>query len=348
MGDIDFEELDRAVSSLMNPDNDTAQNSADAESAEGVVDQSTSNQVESIVDDSSQDVEADERVGSQPTSLATRRSGRFMDVIPSQNSRPSARPVAAAPSSRVSPTMQPIGSGAVEGDLSAEPVKSHSTLSDLSANQDASDGSGTPFLEGVSVNKRPLGQPSDELGGFDEMLEGDSDLLTIEAVDSFDLPTDSLIENQPVAPHESVSVESDPWSAEPKSDVPNIDEELLRPELSPELLAVETMSVGPESSPSVSSPSVDKISSSDLSPAREVNHQTEAPSAMPGNINPQYNSAPGDAPEPSPIFEAASEAPQALAHPPKKKSGWSTVVWILLMVILGVAAGIAVWYFLVK
>lgn len=109
MSDIDFEELDKAVNSLMNKrtvsDTDNAApQPTDNASAEIVTEVLQPEEIAAPI----APVEAPQKPATAP--LVARRTGRFMDVIPSTASRPAtARPApAAAPSREAISLHQPV------------------------------------------------------------------------------------------------------------------------------------------------------------------------------------------------------------------------------------------------
>lgn len=125
MSDIDFDELDRAVNSLMKPQSEPEQssNSQDTANRPAVAspepaadvgvgaemnDQPTDHNVEAA---NTTNIEADSTETTSRPSLATKRRGRFMDVMhPSANmkTKPSAQARPAAPS-RQGVALQPVG-----------------------------------------------------------------------------------------------------------------------------------------------------------------------------------------------------------------------------------------------
>ena len=352
MGDIDFEELDKAVSSLMGQAGVPAEPSVATTPVEAVP--------------PSQPVEPVAPVLSAPSSDASspivsrRTTGRFMDVIPSSSRSAQPRPVPSAAASREAAPLQPpvapepvVASEPTFVDTPSpapapmlaeqpevEPVDQFIETGAMTEPVADAAPLSSPFLEGVEIDKRPLGSAPTAA------VEMSATVDTMTMPD----PIEFGQENATAAG----TLESDPWTGESEPDVASatlVAEEPLQPELSPEVLAVETMaveSVEPLASPTPEpSPAVETdVPSAQSEP---VASEPAVPAPLtPGDIAPQYSAAPTDTPEPSAVFDAASEVPQPLNHPAKKKSGWSVVLWILLMVIVGAGGGVAVWYFLVK
>lgn len=58
-------------------------------------------------------------------------------------------------------------------------------------------------------------------------------------------------------------------------------------------------------------------------------------------------SADSSKPAPTPVFDT-KDYHAALKHAQKKKSGWLTVIWIVLVILVGAGVGAAVYYFIIK
>lgn len=80
------------------------------------------------------------------------------------------------------------------------------------------------------------------------------------------------------------------------------------------------------------------------STASEVETVGDTPKT-PVSINQQYAEQPSTGDQTNgPIYDTANYH-KAVAHPAKKKSGWSWVIWIVVLLILGAAGGAAVFFF---
>lgn len=362
MGEIDFEELDRAVNSLMNQSGPQDKPKDASVATPSAAAESPAPQSPSPATPSEPAVSTTPPVTAQSPIVGRRSGGRFMDVIPSSSARNVApRPAPSAAPSREAASLQPASEDAPVS-ISPEDFTNHSkpgaSLDKPDSSSEASyaevpsgDAEGSdissleamssPFLEGVEVDKRPLGEPADS----------SSDL------ESADVSPSAMTMPDPIDfANKSAALEEAQAESGPDAIATNPVEELaLQPEFNPEVLAAEAMTV--ETTAPAPADTSELASETDLQTevaaetAKGANEKSaaEASSAMAaGDIRPQYTAEPNDAPEPSAVFDAASETPQALAHPPKKKSGWSIIIWILLMIIIGVAGGVAVWYFLIK
>ena len=353
MGDIDFDELDKAVNSLM------GQNAVKDEAEQP--DTSYANPASSPVQQSepapaaetptSPVASSDAPMASAAAPAAIRRSsGRFMDVIPSSNRYTPSRPTPTAPARREAAPIAP-DAPAVSVDQPALPSESFSqntvdldqTFDNNFTNDTPADEAAplsSPFLEGVEIDKRPLGSPA-----------VDSDVLPMQEVDPGVMP-DPIDFSQQNTDEVPQDLGGDPWGTEPQQEDVVI-QDPVQPEFSPEMLAVEKMSfetdevidsqvsLGDEVQPVV------QETEPVVQPAEVAAKETAAPLAS-GDIAQQYSPSAEAAPEPSAVFDAASDMPATLNHPVKKKSGWSVIFWILLMIIVGVGGGVAVWFFLVK
>lgn len=161
MKDIDFDELDRAVNSLISPS--------------GAPQSASSSPAAPVVATPPQPVVSAPTLTPTTPPLAERRSsGRFMDVVhPSSDMRPvavPARPVAAAPAMVTPPASEPLAPAAAwpdpidmheaaNNEVAAAPIVSSPTepSADMTAPLES------PFLSDAKVEKRPLGAFSNEV-----------------------------------------------------------------------------------------------------------------------------------------------------------------------------------------
>ena len=362
MSDIDFEELDKAVNSLMNqqvgtPDmvtSPTPVESSDTNTAplaptvspRPVAPVDTTPVPERPAPDMSARFAAPTVTASTPppTPLSTtehspasapapiapvpavapairRSTGKFMDVVvPPVKTR--SAPTKAAPEK---PVARDTGVIAPMTEVSTQPIDAVApvvSVDDTAPNVSSSEPMQSPFLTGVTVDKRPLGDLNDS-------------------------PDFSYSPDAPVA---------DPWVTETEEGAPSAD--VIPPELSADVVALESeasiMGMTNTDEPAaveLSEPQPDvSVPSPQPEPLAEEPAVESAPQLSgPGDIVPQYAPETAASPEPSAIFDAASEeVPQQLSHPEHKKSGWMVFVWILLLIVVGVGGGIAAWYFLAQ
>ena len=334
MKDIDFDELDRAVSSLMtdvpgvNPE--TAHEPHVETSAPlAVLDvQQQYPEIPAAVEstppfNSPTLVASDPVQSSSPSSLAARRGGRFMDVVhPSADMRtsssaPSRQGVTIAPRATnvieetstpsVEATPDPAQSYTNERTITPE-VPTANIQPDLTFNDSLPQTS--PFLSGAKVEKRPLGGSVINEALAAELAKESTQPSALLSVD------DNL--NATITPELDSQLQP----------VVVVKKPVLPAELDSDLVAIESG----ESAESIPEPVVAPV---------------EPPALLPGagSIPQQYAEQPssGDSTH-TPIYDT-EEAHHALAHPAKKKSSWLWVIWIILIVLLGAGAGAAVYFF---
>ena len=280
MQDIDFDELDRAVSSATGAPVETPAPSDDSVTVKNSAPAASS------------------------TPAARRSSGRFMDVVhPSSDMRPATperstprppEPRVEEPTERSTDWPDPLDFHGFTGDElddkkdeepkeAVEPSKAEETEPATPLE--------SPFLSGAKVEKRPL-------GAF-----------------SFDAP------EKPAEPEKPAADETEKAPEEPKLLEPS-DEELLEEKTEPK-----------EEEPVESEPV------SEPAPAPEPEEPTG-----PTSITQQYKETPTKEEESGPIY-AAEATTLALTHAPKKRSSALIIVWIFALILVGVGAGVAIYFF---
>lgn len=372
MKDIDFDELDRAVNSLMNSvpkddDGDDGVNDTPNSPAGGALQTAVPAQ-----NDISQDMPDDEiqlappaelmivdepevaeakaepapSVPASPaaTSLPPVRRGKFMDMVRSpardaEKTAPSTMPSRHAPTLQpITPQTRPAPTVAAPSPASAVPANSWQVEESLQKELEATLAPSSPtslstpevgppvlpFLPDAKVEKRPLGRP------VEPQL----------ATSTSDVPQSS----SPLAPVDltaSTQDDTDTGEAEVDAQLPG---QPLPAELGSELLSIETSTdmLPPETPVSTMPPQP-------LEPA-------PSPSAhIPGVARPsaatsipqQYTVQPKETTDQEPggaIYDAATYH-QPLVHLAKKKPGWVWVVAIIVILLLGITGGAAVYYF---
>lgn len=382
MKDLDFDELDRAVNSLMaGVPKASATPSQPAEKMLEI--SSTANDNEASRGDIGNKRELSAAtlpvktavsrgsVSSSPEAPALRRGGRFMDVVhPSSAMK---KPEPARPVSRQGVTIAP--------------EKALTTL------KESTSALATP----LEVPSPPIAKPdtktsspaarSDwpdplEIAGFDDEKEvekeGESAPTQVETVESTPIkPTESaeaplispflsdtkvdkrplganatttLPDNEPVNPDTASSEELDDQLPATLADT----KPLLPEELHGDLMAIESDTTEPDTEPANEKEDIPAVTSKrEESSKPEVKKDPEMPKPEqpmpvptgPVSIPQQYKEEPSsDQPESGAIYDTDSYH-QPLAHPAKQKSGWMWVVWIVLILLLGVGVGAAVYFF---
>ena len=328
MTDLDFDELDRAVSSLIT--NAPDMSDAPGEPEDKVLD------IKSSLPANDQlpvtlsvnpvlPVDAPAPTAPRPT------TGQFMDVVhPSSNmrrtpitmpERPVLRPVATIPTQVVKDT--PSEPEVAPAASLPDPIDFHNAnnptptvteeakagedddidkISDEITNelhQKLDETLDTPFIPGTKVEKRPL-------GAFSEDSE---------------VKVDAPAETPP-------QVAEKP--AEPKSESQKEAEASLPEELQDDLLHVE----------SDDSPESD-VNGLDKTKVDDTKLQTEAPTS----ISQQYKEQPSTGDQHSGAIYDTDAYHKGLIRPVKKKTGWLWVALIVLLLLAGIGVGVAAWVF---
>ena len=306
MQDIDFDELDRAVSSVMGTPRSEPHQGVDARA-----------------------VHPSPATTSPTASLATRRSGRFMDVV-----HPSSDMRSAAPAQP--PKEQPVEQKASSTPASLdwpdplEMTQKDETTGSLTADDDETKTQplDSPFLSGAKVEKRPLGGYQDEK----------------KSLPPLDLTAALNEEDAPVSAAETASeplVKDDAVQVSPEADAGAVSVSDL--EVSEEALigANETADTSPDTA--ASSPVEPEESPAQPKPSVSVS-DAKAPMAS-VSIPQQYKEkAPADDQQNGAIYDTESYH-QPLAHPQKKSSGLWVVVWIVGLILIGGGLGAALYFF---
>lgn len=370
MTELDFDELDKAVNSLMTPSTTTAPTAVDSSAQELEVATEEAATVSAPVQTP---------VAGPVISLAKRR-GRFMDVVhPSSDMKTSTLVVpsrqgitVAAPSSVTEPdqTVEPVKS---EDEISKtdaawpDPLDMQSTTTGTTPTEtddtqteeessftDSGEPLSSPFLPGAKVEKRPLG------GNQPETTELSDEMTRLNETDSAHEPSsDELKEIISPVPTDDVS------EADEVNDTPDIAKSLeleepaapLPAELNSDLVAIEagdatTLPIDEEpikpAAHDRTSPSMEAAPKVEA-PVTEAKEQSNPSSATPmlGSITQQYKEQPstGDETHAS-IYDTDTDSEIApLKHLTKKKTGWLYVVLIVLALLIGGGGGAAVYFF---
>lgn len=358
MKDLDFDELDRAVNSLLTS-NDVP---ADEKTTPPLADDST--------------VLADEVAPqSQPVSqpLAARRSsGRFMDVVhPSSDMRASisARPVSReglgiAPLTPTTPLVEQTApwSPPVTSEVPAETPRP-----ETSAWPDPIDFNGFTADEDTKPSIELLPPELSSEDGSQSSVDEDKDINQIaDAINktlSQDLETqtplespfltDAKVEKRPlgafstetstvvatITPEEALVAPGVPEvSAPAEEDVAASEDHPVQlgtplpAELQDDLLQIEA-----------DTDTTDQPQKEETTPVLPV-AQSEVPTG-PTSITQQYTEQPSTGDQPTGAIFDTEAYRKPLSHPAKKKSGWLYVLWIVLLLVVGAGAGAAVYFF---
>jgi hypothetical protein len=332
MTDLDFDELDKAVNNIM--EGGKPEPSSVTPSAEPDVTSASS-----------------PRVATPPPSLpsrppASRRTGRFMDVVhPSSNMKPAA---AVVPSSSVSASIvlprteasatnsSSVSEPAIPSAMDAPVTSPDSDWPDpVELAKPSSDDSSAAPLGVAAVTAATQGTPKDAESTFSPFLTG------------------AKVEKRPLgSPFSSAelndSTTPEDESAQLPASVKDVDP-TLPDELHGDLLAIEARSLDHPDDKPIESAGLEISPKDDTK--LESEKKFEGPQALkpeytgPTSIPQQYKEEPSSSKvENGSIYDTDSYH-QPLAHPAKKKSGWLVVIWILLILAIGAGIGAAVYLF---
>lgn len=384
MKDIDFDELDRAVSSLMGevpkdePAGNEPGNLGSAGTAVSVsVDSDDSKQSEpdkpvASVGKPSRKPMRSGSVHSSQSSAATRR-GRYMDMVRPASS--DASPVAEQSKSRKGVALEPMPESSTEetkDPVEDAPSTSNSTSPDteLSAasgdmpdpladftsppdeevsSEESSDTEAplsSPFLPDAKVEKRPLGRLGDELS--EAATENSESAPSVSSIDS------SATENTELKPESNTrddTAEDKASSGDefmtPLTDSASSSKDAQLPEQPlPAELGSEILNIESSMSGMPEQPVVSTEEAKDV-PTSKTPAKVKKPPVVAASIPQQYKlKSKPDTDQPSGTIYDTSAYHQPIDHPDKKKPGWLIVVAIILVGLAGLAAGIAFYYFM--
>jgi hypothetical protein len=368
MKELDFDELDRAVNSLMG---------GVATSAPVKQDDVKTLTIESTLTDATPPVfpvgtvDAPAEVAPAPapreaavsvrteervTPLANRRSGRFMDVVHPSSDMKKVAPSQSA--SRQGVTLEPLTQ---PGDFAGAPVEEFvpETTESLAFEEPTV----ATFEEATTTSDWP-----DPIDASSEPTELPTPDEQPEPLSSPFLP-DAKVEKRPLggatAPELMVADEAMP-SLEDEFASPEVVEASQSPapidlpeELQGDLVAIEAgdSSVTPEVPPVLPTETPTEASEPEKKPVTSEQPMvvpaaaTSAPAVMstgPVSIPQQYREEPSTGDQTSgSIYDTASYH-QPLEHPAQKKSGWLWVIWVLILLILGAGGGALAYFYLLQ
>jgi len=303
----------------------------------------------------------------RPVITPPRPSGRFMDVVhPSADMKIAPTPPVSTPS-REGITVQPPAR-AQETVSSTRPVVDIMTPSNVKSPQPNLETDKTPepvavplpetaptppvtaepwtspFLPDAQVEKRPLGSTPPASPSLDLSQELAAELSKDHVpAKSVAMMGDEAAQKDMSAPKVESDTQPDEKTQEPTKQLKD-DEQLvpeiarLPAELNSDLVAIESGQVTPnELEPTSGNSSARSASPSVGSLAGHAMNTASIPQ--------QYSEQPSSGDEShTPIYDNEA-VHQPLAHPAKKKSGWMLVVFIVIILVIGGALGAAAYYF---
>ncbi len=385
MKDLDFDELDRAVSSLLGDTSEKTVSTPDVKAVTQDVSVAT-DPVAPIV--TATVAPANDKAVEAPKKKALvekRSSGRFMDVMhPSSDMKNVARPAV----SRQATTLQPLASTPpVSEEAAPEAVEEPSIVQEevVAFTEKVNDTSlveeSTVFEEEEQLFPDPLDfhnfsaeetsntteLPADEAENDDDHhdlalahvaseLNGLNGLIEEEQTNiSVDTPfvNGLSLEKRPLGAFSVDAADTSLLSVEPPVE-PEAEEVAAEEMTEPELTAEQKEAIANLESKDAQAPAVAEVVPEELqSDVVAVEAAGVEPVAAPvsvtsigtGSISQQYTEKERPmSEETTPVFDT-TQYHQPLKHTPKQKSGWLGTVLIILIILLGVGAGAAVYFF---
>lgn len=358
--ELDFDELDRAVNSLISPTSTTADSPAPVQPS---VDNITTNDSASIpVNTSTNTPTSDSPISTPSTSESSnqvaerRRSGRFMDVVhPSSDMKTASNAVAPRPPRdeiKVTPREPAVADTPVASPAPAmtwpDPIDFHDTKSQTDS---APSPSVEPESQSVAEPNLATGvTASADTSSSDEVSSGSTGTLNSPFI------PDAKVEKRPLGafsgeihtdtPNSTGPVKTDEITSEPKPEP-----EASQPPAEPTSISDDQL-LGPIGHDEIDTPLPAELQDNVLSiESDSTTSSAPAPTTRddepvgPTSITQQYTAQPSSNTEkPGAIFDTNAYH-KALKTPAKKKSSWWLVVWIVLLLVVGAGAGAAIYYF---
>lgn len=338
--EFDFDELDKAVNSLMKDTEPAPEAPAPVATPGAPVVElpAPAPVVEPVAPVASVSAPA-EAVAPSPSPAVSKPTGRFMDVVhPSSDMRTPSQsvPREGVPVAPIAPATPEINSPAPVPSISTEPEPALDSVTLPPAPL------ASPFLPDAQVEKRPLGGPSPEpTPSLDEAiaaeLSADAEPASIEATE----PT-TIAETEPAAsPEPTVESTAEP-TASPERDTPTENEKDnnnvgLPAELSNDLVAIESGEAQPGESDQLETPATtEDTGDTTPSPATAMLSQSSIPQ--------QYKEEASSTTEThAPIYDDQTSA-QAIPQAKKKGNTTRIILIAVIAVVVGVVGAAALYY----
>lgn len=358
MTELDFDELDKAVNSLMG-DKVPVASSNDASSAAPV----SSMPAPALPTSTAESLgsSAPSPAASRPTPPAARRGGRFMDVVPT-----APRKDASAPVSRQGVTVQPSSAGVQPEQPKPAPVVSvpvepttSSTSSSTSAASDWPDPLELAASKGSDANSNPLetsiaDSPKSTppvVADKDDEGSPESENVSTEEPLSSPFLADAKVEKRPLGGAALASTGSELMVEDENAQLPALPKD-VEPALPQELhgdivsIAADNSTTDPSKHLASEPTEIEKPVKKDSEPAKkpEVTVTEAIAPTGPTSIPQQYKEEPNSGDQKSGAIYDTDSYHQPLTHPAKKKSGWEWVLWILAILVVGAGGGAALYF----
>ncbi len=328
MQDIDFEELDRAVSSVLG---ETTPKPTVSTSQPTAVETPLS-----PVPSPTPPLTASPRpIATSAPSAPRPTSGRFMDVVhPSSDMRTvnAVRPSEVSPAVPLASSPSPV----INDTPAVRPLSSLQSSPDASVTLPAlpqDDILESPFISDAKVEKRPLGAFS--------ASDTSDEALPIEDTKPFLDLTAALNEEHRVLEESETPVQEETAAPAP---VPEpIDLEISEEQLAGISETDDTISQ-PEQNSSLDA-SQKKVESPTPQPLQEVRVAPSTTSLATASIPQQYTEQPVSSDQQSGAIYDTESYHQPLTYPQKKSGSWLIVLWIVGLILLGGGIGAALYFF---
>ena len=362
MKELDFDELDRAVNTLMSDVPKTPAPQPSDDDAMTTLDIPTTLNDDQPVPAFAAPAEpsASSAVASPGTPMpAARRGGRFMDVVhPSSDMRTTTIPP--RPVTRQGVTITPSSSA-----QSAEPIAPTPAIDEAPAATTESQAWPDP-LDMVGYQREPdTTIPAVEPETPDIIREvpievpAEPVVEESEPVDEQPLSTpflsDAKVEKRPLGTNSTEEPDRVPVNntVASEDETPNAEDQLAAmPELSPVVLPAELQTdVLSIESDTASDAAQDALTTSPNETASEIKTEAAPEVVVPTgstSIQQQYTEQPSTGDQTTGGIYDTDSYHQPLAHPAKKKSGWIWLIWVIVLLILGAAGGAIAYLYLLK
>ncbi|HET6746967.1 MAG TPA: hypothetical protein VFH06_02580 [Candidatus Saccharimonadales bacterium] len=363
MKDIDFDELDKAVNSLMADVPKTPTPSSPTEKTVEIP--TTGNSTTSTLPTPVTSPEP-KTTPTLQTAPASRRGGRFMDVVhPSSDMK---KPEATKPVSRQGVTIAPRSTASeplptvdktIPTPISKEPSDSpvSEPPQDPVVKTDWPDpldmaGFGAKDNTASPVEKEPPVPVPDQKDELDEPQTSTEELAAEPPLTSPFLP-DTKVEKRPLGGNASEESSKNDLPVEVNDDqLPATADDvkpLLPEELHSDLVAIESDATEhkEDTEPQTDEHPVDSKPEKPapwVEPMKEEKPKEAPTPTGPASIPQQYREEPSSGDQKNGAIYDTANYHQPLAHPAKQKSGWMWVVWIILILIIGAGGGAALYF----
>lgn len=369
MTDIDFDELDKAVNSLMGQ--------ANAVPTKDDADQSTQDSIANPpVEPAMTSPIAETKVNNpSPSIVQPNRPGRIMDIV-----HPAAKKTRTELPKKGAVFLEPVNNvpstELATGPISDAPTAVSPVEPVVNANPPAVEDFTAPALNSVepvtpAENTDQLSQEmsqkisqslTESMGSSAEEIVAPATLEQSASESSAEEPTttdaplgtpfleNAVVEKRPLGGYEQTEQDPVVESAPINTD--------FGAALDAELMKIENSSLDTEAavvSEQIDTPAMEGTSVESESTAPEPVAEPVVAQPAPsdtsnvpplGDIRPQYTPDASTTPDPVPMFDAAAEQPAPIQE--KKSSGWLTVVVVILLLMIGAGGGVAAYFMLTQ